>query len=49
MRVDALLFDKDGTLFDFHHTWGPWVGQVIEELGEGDRDRGRGACLSARL
>ena len=47
MRVDALLFDKDGTLFDFHHTWGPWVGQVIEELGEGDRDRG--AALASAL
>jgi phosphoglycolate phosphatase len=47
MRVDALLFDKDGTLFDFHHTWGPWVGQVIEELAEGDRDRG--AALASAL
>ena len=40
MHIDAILFDKDGTLFDFNHTWGPWAGQVIEELADGDRDRG---------
>ena len=23
MSIDAVLFDKDGTLFDFQKTWGP--------------------------
>lgn len=35
-RVDGLLFDKDGTLFDFHATWSVWAHGVIRELGEGD-------------
>ncbi len=37
MRAKALLFDKDGTLFDFQKTWGPWVGVVIDRLARGDR------------
>lgn len=36
MRAQALLFDKDGTLFDFQKTWGPWVGVVIDQLAAGD-------------
>ena len=47
MRIDGILFDKDGTLFDFHHTWGQWAGQVIETLAEGDRDQR--AALAAAL
>ncbi|MDR9393107.1 HAD family hydrolase [Roseovarius sp. SYSU LYC5161] len=35
-RVDGLLFDKDGTLFDFHATWSAWAGGVIEQLCGGD-------------
>ncbi|MCY4208982.1 MAG: HAD family hydrolase [Roseovarius sp.] len=31
-RVDGLLFDKDGTLFDFHATWSAWAYEVIREL-----------------
>ncbi|MEM6499933.1 MAG: HAD family hydrolase, partial [Pseudomonadota bacterium] len=41
-KVDALLFDKDGTLFDFHKTWSRWAANFIEELSGGDaalRDR----------
>lgn len=34
-RVDAVLFDKDGTLFDFHATWSVWAHDVIHELGGG--------------
>lgn len=34
-RVDAVLFDKDGTLFDFHATWSVWAQGVIEDLAGG--------------
>jgi phosphoglycolate phosphatase len=36
MKVDAVLFDKDGTLFDFHATWSRWAEAVIDELSGGD-------------
>ncbi len=36
MRADAILFDKDGTLFDFQRTWAPWLGRAIDGLGAGD-------------
>ena len=38
MRKDytALVFDKDGTLFDFHATWGTWTAGFIEALADGD-------------
>lgn len=31
MRVDGILFDKDGTLFDFGATWNGWAGRLIDE------------------
>ncbi len=42
-KVDGLVFDKDGTLFDFHATWSVWAGGLIDELARGD------AGLRARL
>ena len=42
-RIAAVLFDKDGTLFDFHATWGAWTAQLIETLSDGE------AKLAARL
>lgn len=36
MRADGLLFDKDGTLFDFRKTWEPWAARVIAQLADGD-------------
>lgn len=30
--IKAVIFDKDGTLFDFQATWGVWTGQVLEKL-----------------
>ena len=36
MTLDALLFDKDGTLFDFDGTWNVWTAEVIATLSEGD-------------
>lgn len=27
--LQAFIFDKDGTLFDFTASWGAWVGQIV--------------------
>ncbi|NDR59225.1 HAD family hydrolase [Aliiruegeria sabulilitoris] len=35
-EIRGLLFDKDGTLFDFQATWGGWASDLMLELGEGD-------------
>ena len=37
MNVQALLFDKDGTLFSFSETWSLWAERFLEELADGDR------------
>lgn len=38
-QIDAILFDKDGTLFDFAASWSGWTGSVIERLAQGDDGR----------
>lgn len=43
MTLDGVLFDKDGTLFDFGATWNAWALGLIGELSEGD------ALLAERL
>ena len=35
-HIKALLFDKDGTLFDFQATWGAWAESMIAELADAD-------------
>ncbi len=30
--IDGVIFDKDGTLFDFRHSWGAWTRHVVDEL-----------------
>lgn len=35
-RIKGLLFDKDGTLFDFHHTWSVWCHGFITGLAASD-------------
>ncbi|MEO0750980.1 MAG: HAD family hydrolase [Pseudomonadota bacterium] len=35
-KVDGLIFDKDGTLFDYHATWSTASAELIEELAQGD-------------
>lgn len=30
--IDAVIFDKDGTLFDFRSSWGVWVENLMDEL-----------------
>ncbi len=37
--IRGLLFDKDGTLFDFHHTWSVWCHHLILDLTQSDKDR----------
>lgn len=37
----GLVFDKDGTLFDFQATWGEWCADFIAELAPGDPARAR--------
>ncbi len=39
MSLSALLFDKDGTLFDFARTWNGWSKQMLSHLSEGDSGR----------
>jgi phosphoglycolate phosphatase len=46
-KVRGLVFDKDGTLFDFHATWGGWSAGFIRRVTGGDA--GRAAALGAAL
>lgn len=34
--ISAIVFDKDGTLFDFHATWAVWTAGMLAELSGGD-------------
>lgn len=38
-RIKAILFDKDGTLFDFSASWSGWTHALIEDLAAGDAAR----------
>ena len=44
--MDAAIFDKDGTLFDFRATWGGWTARAIDHLAGHGADR---ALLARRL
>ncbi len=37
--IRGILFDKDGTLFDFEGTWNVWADMTLRELAENDDDR----------
>lgn len=45
--VKAVLFDKDGTLFDFQKTWSVWARRAIGHLSQGkpDLSRALGAAM----
>jgi phosphoglycolate phosphatase len=32
-QIKAVIFDKDGTLFDFRQSWGAWTKSLLAELG----------------
>lgn len=36
MELDGILFDKDGTLFDFRATWDRWAADLIADLAGAD-------------
>jgi phosphoglycolate phosphatase len=36
MAVEAILFDKDGTLFDFEASWADWMHGTIADLSQGN-------------
>lgn len=40
-EIGGILFDKDGTLFDFHATWAHWSATLLLDLAGGDADRAR--------
>ncbi len=46
-RIKAILFDKDGTLFDFAASWGEWAQSLLLRVAGGDRVRA--ARLGARI
>ncbi|MGC9418268.1 MAG: HAD family hydrolase [Rhodovulum sp.] len=46
-RITAVLFDKDGTLFDFQASWGGWAARLLEGLAAGES--GRRAALAAAV
>ena len=33
--IEGVIFDKDGTLFDFRRSWGSWAQQLVAEIAEG--------------
>lgn len=45
--IEAVLFDKDGTLFDFAATWDVWAAGFLLRLSDGDH--GRAAKLGAAI
>lgn len=47
MRIEAILFDKDGTLFAFEASWAGWMDTVLSDVSDG-RDEVADA-LAARL
>ncbi|MEM8536637.1 MAG: HAD family hydrolase, partial [Pseudomonadota bacterium] len=45
--IKGILFDKDGTLFDFNATWGAWTRQMLQsEVGD---DPGRLSDLAGAM
>lgn len=38
-HLSGVVFDKDGTLFDFHATWGGWAARLLADLVPDDAGR----------
>lgn len=43
--IDAVIFDKDGTLFDFRQSWGAWCLAVLDEVAPDPATRARLAAV----
>ena len=39
MELTGIIFDKDGTLFDFNQTWGKWAETFLTQISEGDDNK----------
>lgn len=39
--IDGLIFDKDGTLFDFRVSWGQWAAGFLASIAEGPEHAAR--------
>lgn len=37
--IGGIIFDKDGTLFDFRRTWAAWAARLMLDLAQGDTMR----------
>ncbi|MEO0691322.1 MAG: HAD family hydrolase [Pseudomonadota bacterium] len=50
-QIDGIIFDKDGTLFDFATTWEAWAAAFLLRVCNGDVDRARtlGAAIGFDL
>lgn len=44
--IDGVIFDKDGTLFDFRRSWGDWAARLVRELAP---DEARAAQLARAI
>ncbi|MCM2560757.1 HAD family hydrolase [Lutimaribacter sp. EGI FJ00015] len=49
MDIQGIIFDKDGTLFDFGATWNGWAAGVIDHLSGGDAVRAQAMADAARF
>jgi phosphoglycolate phosphatase len=43
--IEAAIFDKDGTLFDFRKSWGAWTETALRTLARDAADAGRLAAV----
>lgn len=44
--IDGVVFDKDGTLFDFRQSWGVWTAQLLQQLAQ---DQAHADALAAAI
>ncbi|WP_089280317.1 HAD family hydrolase [Antarctobacter heliothermus] len=47
--IEAVLFDKDGTLFDFAATWNTFASRLIDQLAEGEDLRRHGLARALKF
>ena len=40
-QIKGILFDKDGTLFDFHTTWSAWAEKFFVDVARNDHARAK--------